>query len=98
MSKKIKLSKCQAKEKFRLFGTAFQMSDDPFSKLAQITLKGNREIIIDGCQGIIEYSDCLISINIGKSTLRLIGFDFSISDYSESNIMVRGVIKNIEFC
>lgn len=98
MSKKIKLIKRKAKDKFRLFGKALQISDDPFSKLAQITLKGNREIIIDGCYGIIEYSDCLISVNIGNSTLKIMGFDFSISDYSESNITVKGIIKNIDFC
>ncbi|MBO5106488.1 MAG: YabP/YqfC family sporulation protein [Clostridia bacterium] len=98
MSKKIKLSKRRVKEKFKLFGAAMQLSSDPFSKLAQINLKGNREMIIDGCYGIIEYSDCLISINIGNSTLKLMGFDFTISDYSESNITVKGVIKSIEFC
>lgn len=98
MSKKIKLNKRKAKEKFKLFGAAIQMTSDPFSKLAQINLKGNREMIVDGCYGIEEYSDCLISINIGNSTLKIIGFDFSISDYSESNITVKGIIKNIEFC
>ena len=98
MSKKIKLNKRKAKEKFKLFGAAIQLTSDPFSKLAQINLKGNREMIVDGCYGIEEYSDCLISINIGNSTLKIIGFDFSISDYSESNITVKGIIKNIEFC
>ncbi|MBE6761297.1 MAG: hypothetical protein E7551_03330 [Ruminococcaceae bacterium] len=98
MSKKIKLGKERAKEKFKLFGSALGINDDPFSKLAQINLKGDREIIIDGCCGIIEYSDCLISINIGNSTLKVMGFDFIISDYSESNITVKGNIKNIEFC
>ena len=98
MSKKIKLGRRKVKEKLKLFGAALQISDDPFSKLAEINLKGNREIIIDGCYGIIEYSDCLISVNIGKSTLKIMGFDFSISDYSDSNITVSGNIKNIEFC
>lgn len=98
MSEKIKLNNKKTKNKFKLFGAALHMSDDPFSKLAQINLKGNREVIIDGCYGIIEYSDCLISVNIGKSTLKIIGCDFSISDYSESNIIVKGIIKSIEFC
>lgn len=98
MSKKIKLNGSKQKHKLKLFGTSVCCSLDPFSKLAQISLKGDREIIIDGCYGIIEYSDCLISVNIGNKTLKLIGIDFSISDYSESNITVHGTIKNIEFC
>lgn len=98
MSKKIKLNKPKVKEKLKLFGAAIQVSSDPFENLSQINLKGNREIIIDGCYGIVEYSDCLISINIGKSTLKLMGFDFSILDYTDSNIIIRGNIKSIEFC
>ena len=98
MSKKIKLGTARAKQKIKLFGLALKNENDPFSKLAQINLKGNREAIIDGCYGIIEYSDCLISINIGGCTLKFIGVDFTVSDYSESNITVRGNIKSIEFC
>lgn len=98
MSKKIKLGTARAKQKIKLFGLAFKNASDPFSKLAQINLKGNREAIIDGCYGIIEYSDCLISVNIGSCTLKFIGVDFSVSDYSESNITICGIIKNIEFC
>lgn len=98
MSKKIKLGKSKAKQKIKLFGLAFKNVSDPFSKLAQISLNGNREVIIDGCYGIIEYSDCFISVNIGNCTLKFIGVDFSVPDYSESNITIRGIIKNIEFC
>lgn len=98
MSKKIKLSRPKIKSKLKLFNTAFQLSNDPFSKLAQITLKGDKEAIIDGCYGIIEYSDCFIKVNIGNGNLKLIGCDFSISDYSEHNITVCGIIKSIEFC
>ena len=98
MSKKIKLNKRNVKEKIKLFGAAFQISTDPFENFSQINLKGNREIIIDGCYGIVEYSDCFVSVDIGNQTLKLIGFDFTILDYSESNIIIKGVIKNIEFC
>ena len=98
MSKKIKLNRAKSKEKLKLFGIAFKNINDPFSKLAQISLKGNREVIIDGCYGIIEYTDCLISVNIGGGTLKFIGVDFTVSDYSDSNIIVQGIIKSIEFC
>lgn len=98
MSKKIKLGVAKTKQKLKLFGIAFKNVGEPFSKLAQINLKGNREANIDGCYGILEYSDCLISVNVGSGTLKLIGVDFSVSEYSDSNITVRGIIKSIEFC
>lgn len=98
MSKKIKLGRQKAKEKVKLFGLAFQIPSDPFSKLAEINIKGDKEIIIDGCYGIIEYSDTLISVSIGKPTLKIMGFDLMVSDYFDSNITVTGIIKSIEFC
>jgi sporulation protein YqfC len=98
MSKKIKLNRQKAKEKVKLLGLAFQIPNDPFSKLAQINLKGDKEIIVDGCYGILEYSDSLISINIGKSTLKIIGFNLLVADYFDSNITVMGTIKSLEFC
>lgn len=98
MSKKVKLGGAKIKQKLKLFGAAFENLSDPFLKLSQITLKGNREVIIDGCYGIIEYSDCFLSVNIGGGTLNLIGLDFSVSDYKETNIIVKGIIKSIEFC
>jgi len=98
MSKKIKLNKTSVKQKLKLFGIAFKNTSDPFSKLSHITLKGNREVIIDGCYGIIEYSECLISVNIAGGMLKLIGVDFEVADYNESNITVSGIIKSIEFC
>lgn len=98
MSKKIKLGRQKIKSKLKLFGAAIDIPNDPFSKLSHISLHGNQEAIIDGCFGIEEYSDCLVSINIGKMRLKFIGCDFNISEYSNSNIVLRGVIKSIDFC
>ena len=108
MSKKIKLNRPKAKEKIKLFKAALGIENDPFSQLAQISdpfsklaeinIKGDKEIIIDGCYGIIEYSDTLISVSIGKPTLKIMGFDLVVSDYFDSNITVTGIIKSIEFC
>lgn len=98
MSQKIKLGKRKIKNKLKLFGAAIEISSDPFSKLSEITLKGNKEAIIDGCFGIIEYTDCFISINIQNGELRIIGCELDILDYTDTNITVCGTIKNMEFC
>ncbi len=97
MSKKIRLGKRGGKNKLDLLGKAIDFPNDPFGRSAHITLRGNREAIIDGCYGIIEYSDCKIIINIGNKQLSIIGVDFDISDYSSTSLTVRGTIKNIDF-
>lgn len=98
MSKKIKLQKRKDKNKLDLLGRVMGFPDDPFGKGAYITLKENRQAIIDGCYGIVEYSDEKVVINIGNKQICFIGCDFDITDFTGTNITVRGNIKNIEFC
>lgn len=98
MSKKIRLGKKTSKSKLDLFGKTVDFPCDPLGKSAHITLFGNKEAVIDGCYGIVEYSDCLIKINVGNQLLCITGCDFDISDYSATAMTVRGTIKGLEYC
>lgn len=98
MSKRIKLGKLSGKNKLDLLGKTVDFPSDPFGRTAHITLLGEKEAVIDGCYGIVEYSECLIKINIGNKLLCISGCNFDISDYSATAMTVRGVIKSIEFC
>lgn len=97
MSQKIKLGKKTLKNKIKLFSSVMDIPEDPFGKTSRITLIGNKEAIIDGCFGIVEYSECLVKISIGTGCISFIGTDFNIGDYSGTSITVKGNIQNIEF-
>lgn len=62
-----------------------------------IETEGNREVIIDGCKGIMEYDDGLIKLNAGSLTVTFKGADLTIRAYSESQSMITGDIVSIEF-
>lgn len=98
MSKKIRLGKKKASAKLDFLGKTVDFPCDPLGKSAHITLISDKEAIIDGCYGIIEYSESLIKINVGNKTLVLMGMNFDISDYSATAMTVRGRIKSLEFC
>lgn len=98
MSKKIRLGKKVTKSKLDLFGKAVDFPSDVLGKSAHITLFGNKEAVIDGCYGIVEYSDCLIKINVGNQLVCITGINFDISDYSATAMTVRGTIKSLEYC
>lgn len=98
MSKKIRLGKKIGHHKIELFGKTGDFPRDPMGRSAHITLFGNREVVIDGCYGIIEYSDCQIKVNVGNQVLSLTGSGFDISDYSCTAMTVRGRITGLEFC
>lgn len=98
MSKRIRLGKRQIKNKISLFSKAVDFPIDAFGKGANITLFSNKEAVIDGCYGIIEYSDCFIKLSIGNQIIAFTGCDFDVSDYTDYSITIRGVIKGLEFC
>jgi len=98
MSKKIRLGKKRASAKLDLLGKTIDFPCDPLGKSAHITLIADKEAVIDGCYGIIEYSEMLIKVNIGDRILVITGVGFDISDYSATSLTVRGTIKSLEYC
>ena len=71
---------------------------DTVSGYAHIEMSGNREIIIEGCRGVLEYSDQRIALNTGKLTVRLCGCDMTIISMQGSQAVIKGVITCVDFC
>ena len=44
-----------------------------FESYSQIVLSGNREAVLDGCQGVIEYEDDFIKLKIGRQVVKFTG-------------------------
>ena len=66
-----------------------------FEPLVQII--SNREISIEGCEGIVEYTDSFICINCKYYTVNINGFNFSIKSNSKDSITISGCIGDIKF-
>lgn len=64
---------------------------------AQIELSGNKEAIIEGCQGILEYDENLVKLSLGKLAIKFTGRNLTIRSMTQSSVVVEGFIVNIEF-
>ena len=62
-----------------------------------IELISNREAVIEGSKGIVEYSDTLIDINCKCFILRFEGFNLTIKSLAAECISVSGNITQISF-
>ena len=62
-----------------------------------IELFGNREAIVNQCEGIIEYSEERIKLNMGKNTILFCGSDLCMKAYGSSQAVLSGNILTIEF-
>jgi len=64
----------------------------------RIEVFSNREIIVEGCLGVFEFSDTLIRINLKRGSIIVSGKSFDINGFEEETITIKGIINSIEFC
>ena len=60
-------------------------------------IRGNRYICLEGCDGIIDYSQEEISVKAGKMNICLKGRNMRIDFYSAEGIVVEGVLNTVEY-
>lgn len=70
---------------------------DAVSGYAHIELSGNREAIIEGCCGVLEYSECTIALNTGRLTVRICGCDLTIVSMQNGQAVIKGMITGLDY-
>lgn len=63
----------------------------------RIEMTGNREIIIDGCKGVIEYTENNIRISLGESVMSISGDNLIIQSFDNDVVIINGQISDIDF-
>lgn len=62
-----------------------------------LELNGNTEAVVDGCLGVLEYTDTTIVLNGDACLLRFRGNALSLKAYSASQTEISGEFSAIEF-
>lgn len=73
------------------------LPQDAVSGYAHIEMSGNREVIIEGCQGVLEYSDSVIALNTGRLTVRICGCELSIVSMQNGQAIIKGIITGLDY-
>ena len=58
---------------------------------------GNREVIIDGCKGLLDYDENIIRVNMGKMITAFYGRGLTIKCLTSDSLVIEGFITSIEF-
>lgn len=96
MPKKFKF-KTTKKNKINYFKCSEDILDLASEKGAHIDVFSNKEIIIDGCFGILNYDTQCIRLCVDGGSLLLGGDGFYIVSFENKNIRIKGIISSIEF-
>ncbi len=93
MGKKIKKESAVTK-----IGKTIDMPAGGLSGGAHIELFSNKEAVVDGIKGVVEYNDCYIKLNTGKGAVEFWGTGLEISSLDINGLVISGNISKLEFC
>ena len=68
-----------------------------FKQFPAIQIRGNREIIIDGCTGLLSYAQDNILLETKYCRIRIYGRALNLNNLTKNILAIRGFIKNVEF-
>lgn len=63
----------------------------------RIEVISNRNVIIDGCDGIIDYDDERVSVKLGRIKADITGKKLRLKMLTENSAVIEGYVKNIEY-
>lgn len=62
-----------------------------------MALTGNREAMVERCQGILEYNEDVIRLDAGKMIVKFSGRNLTLKSMSDTVVVVQGYFHSIEF-
>ena len=68
------------------------------SSCPRIEILGNREVVIEGCRGVAEYSEEVIRLNVAGGSLGFLGKGLEIINLCGDEARLSGILEKIEFC
>lgn len=69
----------------------------PATMQSHMELNGNREAVVEGCSGVLEYDAGVIRVKAGKLVVRFTGRGLVIKCLTADSLVVSGFITGIEF-
>lgn len=79
------------------FAEELQLPESAIHNTFSIEFRSNTDVTVEGCMGIIEYSQELIAINLGSRIVRFHGDEMEISTFFESQAVIKGTVLSMDF-
>ena len=64
---------------------------------AHIEMNGNRELFIEGCRGVVEYTETIIRVATADGGIKVIGRGMNLRNLTPDTLLVEGYILSVEF-
>lgn len=85
------------KAPIRLLTKSLDIPSSVLGGMCQIELTGNREAVIEGCQGVLEYDETRIKLATNQMSVQFDGRNLQLKVLTHSSAVVEGFITGIAF-
>jgi len=75
----------------------FDIPPSALSGTAQIELAGNREALVEGCKGVLEYDETVVKLATEGMSVKFTGRGLQIKVLTHDSAVVTGYILGVEF-
>ena len=65
--------------------------------ISHMEINGNREVVVEGCSGVLESVENTVRVKFGKLQVRFTGRGMSIKCLTADSLVVEGFLTGIEF-
>lgn len=79
-------------QKKHYFAVPLEQADLP-----HFELNGARQLLVDGCLGILHYDEAKVCLNCGKEVVEISGSNLSLNHLGDSEAEVKGDISSLKF-
>ena len=84
-------------EKRKNLPAVFDIPGSALSGICHIEMAENREAVVGGCQGVVEYDEHTVKLAAGKMLVKFTGRNLQISILTRDSAVVTGLILSVEF-
>lgn len=82
--------------KEKIFAT-LGMPEDILKGVSHIEITGNSRMLIEGCSGVLLYTQDEIKLNLGKRAVSVKGDELSLCALADSAAQISGTIMEVSF-
>ena len=79
------------------FSEILSLPQGTFRNFPIIEIRGNREITVDGCTGLLSYGEDNILLETRYCRIKITGRSLTLNNLTRNVLAVRGHIQNVEF-
>lgn len=97
MLRKKRNDKKNCNKNINKFKSSINIPDCALPDFSHFEINSNKEVIIEGSKGILQYEENIIRVNMGKMITSFCGKNLSLKCLDSDSLVIIGFITSIEF-